>query len=139
MFSHPCVGLGVAVLAFSYERGTPARTPAEEAVASSHSRGGAVEAEMDAVQSMFSEDIQDMVLEGPARRVRWLRVAIRPDVAGEGSHIHASLSLTVRNPSPHLIAASIYDKYSVGPSIRRICTRSYFTMTKRIQVCSNFH
>lgn len=54
---------------------------------------------MDAVQSMFSEDIQDIVLEGPARR--WLRVAIRPDVAGEGSHVHASLSLTVLNPNPN--------------------------------------
>ena len=38
----------------------------------------------------------------------------------------------------YLIAASIHDKYSVGPSIRPICTRSCFTMTNMIQVCSNF-
>ena len=38
-----------------------------------------------------------------------------------------------------LIAASIYDNYSVGPSIRPICTRYCFTMTNLIQVCSNFH
>ena len=37
------------------------------------------------------------------------------------------------------IAASIYNKYSVGPSIRPICTRCCFTMTDVIQVSSNFH
>ena len=35
--------------------------------------------------------------------------------------------------------ASIYDKYSVGPSSRPICTKCCFTMTNIIQVCSNFH
>ena len=49
-----------------------------------------------------------------------------------------------QNPQPwmqvgNLIAASIYDKYSVGPSIRPICTRCCFTITNMIQVCSNFH
>ena len=38
-----------------------------------------------------------------------------------------------------LIAASIYDEYSTGPSIRPICTRCCLTMTNVIQVCSNFH
>ena len=38
-----------------------------------------------------------------------------------------------------LIAASIYDKHSVGPSIRLICTRCCFRMTNVIQMCSNFH
>ena len=38
-----------------------------------------------------------------------------------------------------LIAASSYDKCSVGPSIRPICTRCCFTMTNMIQVCGNFH
>ena len=38
-----------------------------------------------------------------------------------------------------LIAASMYNKYSVGPSIRQICTRCSFTMTNMIQSCSNFH
>ena len=38
-----------------------------------------------------------------------------------------------------LTAASIYDKHSVGLSIRPICTRCCFTMTKKIQVCSNLH
>ena len=32
------------------------------------------------------------------------------------------------------IAASISDRYSVGPSIRPICTRCCFTMTNMIQV-----
>ena len=39
----------------------------------------------------------------------------------------------------NLIAASIYDKYSVGPSILPIGTRCCFTMTNLIQMCSNFH
>ena len=38
---------------------------------------------------------------------------------------------------PNLIAASIYDKCSVGPSIRPICTRCCFKMTYLVQVCSN--
>ena len=39
----------------------------------------------------------------------------------------------------NLIAASIHEKYSEGPSIRPICTRYCFTMTCTIQVYSNFH
>jgi hypothetical protein len=39
----------------------------------------------------------------------------------------------------NLITASSYDKYSVGPSIRPICTRCCFKMTDMIQVCSDFH
>ena len=42
-------------------------------------------------------------------------------------------------PSRNSIAASIYDKYWAGPSIRPICTRCCFTMTRMIQACSNFH
>ena len=38
-----------------------------------------------------------------------------------------------------LIAANVYEKYSVGPSIRSIYTRCCFTMTDTIQVCSNSH
>ena len=38
----------------------------------------------------------------------------------------------------NLIPASIYQKYSVGRSIRPICTRRCFTMTNTVQVCSNF-
>jgi hypothetical protein len=37
----------------------------------------------------------------------------------------------------NLIAAGVYVKYSVGPSIRPICTRCCFTMTYIIQVCSH--
>ena len=37
-----------------------------------------------------------------------------------------------------LIAASIFHKFSVGPSIRK-CTRNCSTMTNRIQVYGNFH
>ena len=36
------------------------------------------------------------------------------------------------------IAASIHDKYLVGPSIRPICTRCYVAMTNMIHLCSNF-
>ena len=37
-----------------------------------------------------------------------------------------------------LIAASIYDKFSTGPSVRPVCIRCCFTMTTMFQVCSNF-
>jgi hypothetical protein len=37
------------------------------------------------------------------------------------------------------IAASIHDRYSIGPSIRPIYTRYCFTTISLIQVCSNFH
>jgi hypothetical protein len=37
-----------------------------------------------------------------------------------------------------LIAASIYENYSIGPSIRPICTRCCPTVTNEIQVCSSF-
>jgi hypothetical protein len=37
------------------------------------------------------------------------------------------------------IAAIIYDEYSVGSSMRPICTRLCFVMTIIIQACSNFH
>ena len=37
-----------------------------------------------------------------------------------------------------LIAVSIHDDYSIGPSIRPICARFCFTMTNMILVCSNF-
>ena len=46
---------------------------------------------------------------------------------------------TVTTRGLNLIAASIYDKLSRGPSIRPVCTRYCFTMTSMIQVCSNFH
>ena len=36
------------------------------------------------------------------------------------------------------IPTSIYDRYSVGPSVRSICTRCCFTITDMIQVCSKF-
>ena len=39
----------------------------------------------------------------------------------------------------NLIAASIYDEYSVGPSIQQICTRRFFTMLNMIQACSNVY
>ena len=37
-----------------------------------------------------------------------------------------------------LIASIIHDAYSVGPSIRQMCTRCCFTMTNMIQMGSNF-
>ena len=40
---------------------------------------------------------------------------------------------------PDLIAASIYDTHSVGPSIRQFLIRCYLTMTDMIEVCSQFH
>ena len=39
---------------------------------------------------------------------------------------------------PDLTAVDIYDKHSVGPFIRPVCTRCCFTMTNMIKVCSNF-
>ena len=36
-----------------------------------------------------------------------------------------------------LIAASIYEKHSLGPFVRPICTRCCFATTNMIQVCSN--
>ena len=36
-------------------------------------------------------------------------------------------------------AASVGDKYSIGPSIGPSCTRCWFIMIIVIQVCSNFH
>ena len=50
----------------------------------------------------------------------------------------AAASPSLSHQFQHLIAASIYDKYLVGPSIRPICTRYCFTMTNVIQVCSRF-
>ena len=42
-------------------------------------------------------------------------------------------------PAPNpLIAASIYDRYSVSPSIGPSFTRCWFTITNMIQKCSNF-
>ena len=38
-----------------------------------------------------------------------------------------------------LIAASIYNKYSIGPSIRSIWNRCCLTMTDIVQVCSDFN
>ena len=52
------------------------------------------------------------------------------------------VSVAGRNGERHradLIEASTYDKHSVDPSIRPVCTRCYFTMTYMIQVCSDFH
>ena len=43
------------------------------------------------------------------------------------------------SPPSELIAASIYDKYSVGLSFQAICTRWCFAMTNMIQVCSDFY
>ena len=36
------------------------------------------------------------------------------------------------------IRTSIHDEYSVGPSVRTICTRCCFTSTNMIQVCGSF-
>ena len=38
----------------------------------------------------------------------------------------------------NLTPANIYHRYSVGPSIRPMCTRCCLTMTHMTQVCSNF-
>ena len=48
-------------------------------------------------------------------------------------------AVLVLERGPDLIAASNHDAHSVGPSIRPICTRCYFTMTHMIQVCSKSH
>ena len=38
-----------------------------------------------------------------------------------------------------VIAVSIREKYSAGPSIRPICTRCYFTINDMIRLWSNCH
>jgi len=73
-----------------------------------------------------------------------LHGAVSPEggvpAAGAG---RGAWALSVKNAScaqkRNLIAVSICDRYSVGPSIRPMCTRYCFTMTNMIQVCSNFH
>jgi len=47
-------------------------------------------------------------------------------------------SLKLRRIPTDQIAASIYDKYSVGISFEPICSRCCFTVTHMIQVCSDF-
>jgi hypothetical protein len=42
-------------------------------------------------------------------------------------------------PSTLKIAASVYQRYSVRPSIRPVCTRCCFTTTNMIQLCGDFH
>ena len=56
------------------------------------------------------------------------------DIMGDSKH---PPPLPVKRPSQNLIAANIYDKYSIGPSNRPICTRRCFTMTSLIQVCGH--
>ena len=43
------------------------------------------------------------------------------------------------NADLNLIGASMFGKYSVGPSIRSICTRRCFTMINMVQACSDFY
>ena len=50
-----------------------------------------------------------------------------------------SNSKKAANICRNLIAASIYDKYSIGPSTRPMGTRCCFKMTSLIQMCSNLH
>ena len=63
------------------------------------------------------------------------RLEINKDEEGRSV---SSAPLSRSEPSD-LIAAIIYDKYSVHPSIRPICTKCCFPMTNMNQVCSNFH
>ena len=37
-----------------------------------------------------------------------------------------------------LIAVSIYEKYSVGPSVRPVCTRCCFAVARMMQMCRKF-
>ena len=53
--------------------------------------------------------------------------------------IFGEIRFTLAGLVSDLIAASMYDKYSVGPSIRSTCTRCSFTMTNMIRVRSSFH
>jgi len=65
-----------------------------------------------------------------------LRALQRPTIVPDGAKARI---LPWRSPaaSRDLLAASIYDKCSVGPSVRPIWTRYCFTMTNMIKVCSN--
>ena len=48
------------------------------------------------------------------------------------------LQMSAVRKTCHFIPPRMYDEWSVCPSIRPICTRCCFTMTSKIQVCSNF-
>ena len=60
-------------------------------------------------------------------------VCINLNLAGQTETLHKSRS------GRDLIAESIYNKYSVGPSIKSICTTCCFTMTNMNQARSNLH
>ena len=60
------------------------------------------------------------------------------------SAVHMRKINEIRDSTTHMltlnvIAVSIYDRYSVGPSIRPTCTKCCPTITNMIQVCSGFH
>ena len=72
---------------------------------------------------------------------------IREERHHDNRHVLPEIRLHFRQPAGYwvlgfrcmdLIAARIYDKFSVDPSIRPMCTRDCFTMTNMIQVCNNF-
>ena len=66
---------------------------------------------------------------------------LQPQVGGTHARSFAAPALsTLMDCFTHdLIAASIYDEHSVGPSFRPMCTRCCFTVTRTIQVCSKFY
>ena len=82
---------------------------------------------------------EDQVLDGPASGVARTRRELLVGGMGKYSWESREPLATCGEASDDLIPASIYGKYSVGPSIRPICTRCCFIITNMIQVCSNFH
>ena len=62
-------------------------------------------------------------------------------VEGTGSFVglEADGELLVSRHHQDLIAASIYDKYSAGPSIRPIFTRCYFTRTNMVPLSPSIY
>jgi hypothetical protein len=81
-----------------------------------------------------------MTSASPLVMVFWrLGLATRHWVQGWGSTTFACLIGALRPEGHDLIAASIYNRYSQGPSIRSIHTIWCFTMIHMIQMCSVFH
>ena len=60
------------------------------------------------------------------------------NVQVNGGTMEAGCEARASQSRQDLIAVSMYDIYSVGPSIRPMCVRYFFTMNYMIQVCSNF-
>ena len=68
----------------------------------------------------------------------WAEVTVGPPFPSHPYAYLTMLKLTSGVCGTKIIAASVYDERSVGPSIRPICSRCWLRMTDVIQECSYF-